>query len=685
MQIKKVLIIVAAVCMLITAAAPSVRAQDGVPYKTYTYDANNRRIITQTAYIPSRIIDGYESDTEESNTTLSGPEDMCLYEGRLYVADTGNSRIAVYDTDGTLIQSLGDGELKKPTGVFVNSFGVYVADIDAACVKLFSHDGRLLETYTDPKSPLMGNTKFTPSKVTVNSSGMMYIVSPGSVNGLIQIDASGKFVGFFGGNKSSAPLLRKLQRMLFTDEQLSKLSRIIPPSPFNAAIDSDGLIYTITQGTGRGAVKRFNIAGSDLFGGVSGFYQSLSDIAVDSNGNIFVVDSYKAKIIQYTQNGYIVFDFGGSDTGMQKMGLFRSPSGVAVDDSSNLYVLDKERANIQVLVPTEFALLVNKANALYQDGLYLESYELWQEVLQHNSMFDLAYQGIGMAEFKRLNFTAALEAFELAGDRQGYSDAFWEIRRVWLTDNIAGIIIGLALLLVIFKLIGILERKYLFFQPVRDWCRGMRNIKFIDDLMLPFRFMIHPVDTCYDIRQTHRGSAAAAAVWLFIYTALTIFSMYKTGFVFNGRDIREINPGMSVLTLVIPVIMFVVCNYLVSTISDGEGRLSEVFIASVSSLMPVIVFALPLVFLSNILTRLEAVIYSFFYIFSLLWSGLLLFIGIKTIHDFEIGTTVKNILLTVLLSLCTAALFSIVFGLTNQLTDFIGSLYQEVILRASSF
>ena len=53
-------------------------------------------------------------------------------------------------------------------------------------------------------------------------------------------------------------------------------------------------------------------------------------------------------------------------------------------------------------------------------------------------------------------------------------------------------------------------------------------------------------------------------------------------------------------------------NYLVSTFSDGEGRLKDVFVISAYSLMPFIILTLPMTLLSHILTFNEAPILSFY-------------------------------------------------------------------------
>ena len=46
-----------------------------------------------------------------------------------------------------------------------------------------------------------------------------------------------------------------------------------------------------------------------------------------------------------------------------------------------------------------------------------------------------------LAYFKAEMYENALESYRLAGYRPGYSDAFWEVRNIWLNDNLSTILI----------------------------------------------------------------------------------------------------------------------------------------------------------------------------------------------------------------------------------------------------
>lgn len=79
------------------------------------------------------------------------------------------------------------------------------------------------------------------------------------------------------------------------------------------------------------------------------------DVAVDSQGNIFVADRENHKIRKITPNG-MVSTFAGTGVAGLKNGSglnaqFNFPSGIAIDNLDNLYVADFKNNNIRKITP----------------------------------------------------------------------------------------------------------------------------------------------------------------------------------------------------------------------------------------------------------------------------------------------------------------------------------------------
>jgi len=79
-------------------------------------------------------------DAQQQPGAFYGPRGIAIHDGLVYVTDTGNERVQVFDTQGNVVRAFGgngggDGQLREPVGIAVADDGtVLVAD---------SHNGRI--------------------------------------------------------------------------------------------------------------------------------------------------------------------------------------------------------------------------------------------------------------------------------------------------------------------------------------------------------------------------------------------------------------------------------------------------------------------------------------------------------------------------------------------------------------
>ena len=80
--------------------------------------------------------------------------------------------------------------------------------------------------------------------------------------------------------------------------------------------------------------------------GVGDDFRQPTDVAFDSQGNIYVADGYiNARVAKFDRNGNWALTWGEHGTGP---GQFRTPHSIAIDKSDNVYVGDRSNARIQV-------------------------------------------------------------------------------------------------------------------------------------------------------------------------------------------------------------------------------------------------------------------------------------------------------------------------------------------------
>ena len=659
----------------------SAAASADAPYVTYTINGYGQIRQTQTAYLAHATITKFGEET-----TLAGPSDICIAEdGLIYVADSGNARIVVGNTDGELVRIIGQGTLVNPRGVFVTDNGdVYVADRDAERIFIFNNTGTLIQEYGKPSSPLYGDeVSFLPIKLVVNDAGIMFVVCESNTNGIVEISPTegGTFLGYFGTNYASTNLMTIIYRAILTDAQRAKMVSNIPATPTNLTIDSKGLIYTVTRGNQNDTLKRLNIAGTNMISNHDDTYADTpTSVVAGNHDNVYVADQ-QGYIFEYNNEGEMLFVFGGPDDGSQRVGLSTMVSGISIDKQDRIYILDSDKAQIQIYQPTEFTNLLHNALYLYSKGRYTEAKEPLTEILKMNSMFDYATKAMGRCYFYEDNYEEALRYARLAKDYSGYSDAYWEIRNVWLKNNIMTVILLVVLLVVAIKVIQVLDKKKQILKKPKKFFKKLKKNWFVSNLCYAGRFMRKPADTAYGIAAEGRANWIVSSVLLVIFIAEFVISKYTCGFlmknVMEGRyeilsDIGMILAVMAAITL---------CTYLVCTINEGEGTVKKIYTFFCYSLMPYIVIMPIIYILSHMLTNNEIFLTNMLSILTYGWIAVIAVIGLKEVNNFSMGQTVKVILLTAFTALILALLIFIIYVLWAQVFEFIFALIGEGVYR----
>ena len=139
---------------------------------------------------------------------------------------------------------------------------------------------------------------------------------------------------------------------------------------------------------------------------------------------------------------------------------------------------------------------------------------------------------------------------------------------------------------------------------------------------------------------------------------------------------------MAQLRLVlIPVVLFVIANWSITTLMDGKGTMREILIVTGNAVLPLIVIPAVISLLTQVMTQNEAAFVSMGDALARGWCILLLFIGIMEIHQYSAGRTVLVFLLTAVSALIIVFICLLFFSLLQEISGFVYSLYKELILR----
>lgn len=686
----RILIMLMALFAFATAFGISASASQGTTY-TYTISNNGDWIRTQEAYVPSMV---YLKDAG-----LSKPNDIFIYENLIYVADTGNRRIVILDRDSGEYSYIENDNFMSPMGIFVNGEKIYIADSGAEAVYITDMGGNLIQTILRPEnSPLMSSASiFKPLNVVVSKEGNIFVVGEGSYDGLMQFSPDGEFQGYFAANKRSLTVLEKIQELFYTREQKAQLLTRKPSAIQNIDISSRDLIYSVTQSDEvkytwvesisktSNALKMHNMAGTNILS-TSKFMDdewNFVDVVSGPYNNVYAL-TYTGLIYEYDSSGNLIFSFGGRAVSNDRYGLFTYASAIDLDENSFIYVLDKERALIQVFVPTDFAVATHKAIYDLENGNYEDAEENWKNVLQLNGMSRIAHVGYGKSLMRQQLYSEALGHFKIAGDVENYSECFWEIRKN-ATNNAMPFIISLlfiVLFLVLFRQFFLKKRKkkvYSSYGIIPVETKGFS--KFTTDIVYSFTILKHPIDANYYLKKGTRGSVISSTVLLLFAFVIYMADLLCRGFIFNVNNNSELTPLMLTLLFFIVIFLFVIGNYMVATINDGEGSLKNIYIMFCHSLMPYILISPAVIILTYCLTLNEAFIINVLWTIGIVWAGALIFVGVIHVHNYSFRQTIKNILLTLFFMILALVVVAMLYLVWNKVDEFIGEIVSEVTYR----
>ncbi|TYB94370.1 MAG: DUF1282 domain-containing protein [Kosmotoga sp.] len=642
-------------------------------YLTYTLSGHNEWKVTQDAYVVSEVL--------FTDYDLYYPEDIFIKDNKMYIADTGNARIVVFDLETREINTIGDFCLWRPTGVYVTEEYVYVADPGTYEIVIFEKNGNEISRIGRPKSILFGEyANYNPVKLVVDKRGNLYIVSEGTFEGVIQLDINGEFLGYFGSNQVWIGFLDKFIDIFYTEEQKSKFLNRIPKPFTNITIDDKGLIYTLTQNERRNVIKKHNTLGNNILSkskwGRMIDEPNFVDITVSSDGRILTLTE-TGLIYEYDPEGNLIYSFGGRAISTERYGLFSVASGIACDDEARIYALDKERGLVHIFNPTQYTNILHDALDLYVQGKYLESKKTWENVMTYDGYLRIAHYGIGKAYFQSGEFEKAAIHFKEAYAKTEYSDTFWEIRNGFIQSHMGFILVGFLILAILPTLVNKLRKKKgkLFHIHIRF--RLVRDILYLKNILR------HPLDTFYYLRSGTHGSVLSATILYVIFLLVILLDYFGRSFIFN-LNMADRSVMFVLLTASAFTGLWIISNWLLSSINDGRGTLRDVYVFTAYSFAPYILFQPIVILLTYILTYNEKFIVDFISYITISWSLILLFTGVKEVHDYDIKDTIKNFLLTLGWIFVMILVYSIVYMLWDQLIDTAYSIVQEVLFRVRS-
>ena len=686
-----IIVLIAAVWQIMPAAAAA--------YDTYTYwddgSAQRKAAYCKPVYETEKVIGATDILLEEF-TKLN---DVCMdSQDNVYILD-GESRIVVLDKYGNFkreIGSIGGTEsYNDAEGIYVAADNsIYICDTIGKRIIHSSPDGELIGIIEQPESDLMPEDfNFTPTNITIDNEGYLFVLSDGSYYGALTYSPQGEFLGFFGANKvknSIATVFQNIRERIFpNNEKRQNTARKLPYCFVDIVSDTDGFIYTsngYTSGADgdKGQIRKLspgkggNILDSDDISFVddrksttryTSFYaEDLRNIAVDSDGFIYGLETEYGKVFVYDSSCRIINVFGGGMGEGTQAGTFANASGLAVSSNGDrIVVTDSLNNTITFFTLTEYGSLAREMLILTLDGKYEETKEGWQDIISQDSNFQPAYGGLARVSIAEEDYNTAMEYARTGYDREAYSLAFEYVRKDFLSRNFIWIFSGFIVLIAGAMWLVVVSSK--------------RHVQIIKnrELQLMASTPFHPYNSFETIKEKKRGSLALCWILLLLFYVVNVSETLFGGFLFTVYDRSAFNSLIVLIRTAGIVLLWMVTNWLVCTLLGGNGKIREIAIVVCYSLLPVIAEKILRIVLTHVLIPSESGILNVLDVIAVLWFLLLMTVGLIRIHDFSFGRMVGTSVLSLAGIAAIVFLITLLILLAQQFYGFIATLLTEIM------
>lgn len=193
--------------------------------------------------------------------------------------------------------------------------------------------------------------------------------------------------------------------------------------------------------------------------------------------------------------------------------------------------------------------------------------------------------------------------------------------------------------------------------------------------------VFHPFEGFEDLRWKKGGSVLFASIIVLLWFVAEILHQNMLGYQFAVTNTKMFSIVPYIVQTICLFLVWVVGNWSICTLLDGEGTMKNIYIYSAYALIPYVAGLYIRTILSHILIQDEVIFITCVSVVGMAWSILLMFNAIKAVHQYSIGKTILALVLTFAAMLIILILLVLLVALFQQVYVFVSSVYTEITYR----
>ena len=315
-----------------------------------------------------------------ADVELNSPHGVAIYEGVVYVTDTGNNRVQLFGINGVFLATLEIESstenkaaqekklpyiLKEPTDIAINSRGdIYVLDANDGLIKVYRPNGKYLKHLPKEGKPLTFSLAQEGIYVADKDS---LIVHRYDFNDKLNYSfgAKGEGHGLF---KSISGLVAVKDQMVYVGDSKKGVANIflaesgeklesLPKAASRISVQVQGASIPVSASklawNGKDALFGIDTENKSIVriqnGKVAGEIKvkdlTPMAVAVDKQGALWALDKNERRVVKLDDAGNILASFGGKGS---KKGQLDDPTDMAIASNGDIYIADRGNNWVQV-------------------------------------------------------------------------------------------------------------------------------------------------------------------------------------------------------------------------------------------------------------------------------------------------------------------------------------------------